>query len=179
MNMKKITVILLLAALLASATACAGENSDGDDTLVRETFEKETYVTVSDGGVTLTDGLALAAYGADTPAGAWLAGCSNPDRDDQFDAYVLRHESTADGNTTFTYLIYYPHGGTPLVATPELLEGETGYVVNLRYAAGGRGDYALSRLEVTLPTQSAPRLRLLLEEEALGVLSTVTDSPIS
>ena len=180
MNRKKITMLLLLAALLTGATACTGEKSDGEDTLLRETFEKETYVTVSDGGVTLTDGLALTSFGADTSVGTWLAGCSGADRNDQFDAYVLRHEAVADGNTTFTYLIYYPHGGASLVADAELLEGEDGYVLNLRYTAGGRGaDYALSRLEVTLPTEQAPRLRLLVDDEPLGILSTVTQPPIS
>ena len=183
MNLKKIAALLLLASLMTGATACAGDDADtaeGDGTLLRETFEKETYRTVGDALLTLTDALSVSAYGSETPEGAWLAGCARPDRDENFAAYVLRHESATDGNTTFTYLIYYPHGGAALAATPELLEGDDGYVLNLRYAEGsGREEYALCRLEVTLPTQRAPRLRLLVGEETLGVLSTVTDSPIS
>lgn len=182
MNTKKITAALLSVAVLLSAAACGGnqtENPESEDSLNRETFAKETYAAAGDFPMTLSDGLPLDFYAADTPVGAWLAGCNDSDRDDFFDAYVLRHESAAEGNTTFTYLVYYPHGGTSLAVTPELLEGENGYLLNLRYTVtDGDGDYSLCHLSVTLPTENAPRLRLLLGDEALGLLSTVSETPI-
>ena len=179
MRMKKYTPILLtaLTAVLLLASAACGEKEPSYDD--RETFAKETYAAVGDTAVTFRDGIERTAYPAETPSGEWLSGCSDSDRDDQFDAYTLRHESAADGNTTFTYLIYYPHGGTALRAVPELLEGKSGYVLNVSYTAGGGLDgYSLCRLSVTLPTENPPRLRLLVGNDALGVLSTVTQNAI-
>ena len=104
------------------------------------------------------------------------------DRDEQFDAYTLRHESAADGHTTFTYLIYYPHGGPAVAASPELLESKSGYILNLTYTpaegTAAKTGYSICYLSVTLPTSNAPRLRLLVDEDPLGVLSTVTQNEI-
>lgn len=184
---KKIRMLstLLTALLLLTSTACTQDpSSDGEQLPAdRETFAKETYAAVEGTGITLRDGLTAADYPAETPAGEWLVGCSASDRDEQFDAYTLRHESTADGHTTFTYLIYYPHGGLPVKATPELLESKSGYIVNLTYtpaagAANGGNGYSLCYLSVTLPTESAPRLRLLVGNDTLGVMSTVTQDAI-
>ena len=101
------------------------------------------------------------------------------DRDEQFDAYTLRHESVSGGKTTFTYLIYYPHGEAGMTPTPEVLEGESGYVVNLTYKAGGSTEgYSLSTLTVTVPTDKAPRLRLIYDGEVLGQMATVSDEEI-
>ena len=167
---------LLSLALLLSVTACSENEPAYDD---RETFGKETYIAMGDTVITFQDSIIKTAYPAETPVGDWLAGCSSPDRDDQFDAYVLRHELSADGHTTFTYLVYYPHGGTAVTATPELLEGESGYVLNLTYTDGsGIDNYSLCYLSVTLSTDEAPRLRLLVDGEALGVMSTVTRDKI-
>ena len=180
MRMKKYTPILLtaLTAVLLLASAACGEKEPSYDD--RETFAKETYAAVGDTAVTFHDGIERTAYPAETPSGEWLSGCSDSDRDDQFDAYTLRHESAADGNTTFTYLIYYPHGGRAMTAAPELLEGKNGYVINLQYTPGaGTEGYSLCYLSVTLPTETAPRLRLLADDETLCVMSTVTREPIS
>jgi hypothetical protein len=179
MNLKKskiVTVAALAAGLLLTLASCGDKEPSYED---RETVEKETFVAVGNTVLTFASGISAEAYAADTPTGAWLDGCDTPDRNDQFDAYTLRHESAADGNTTFTYLIYYPHGGESLAVSPELLEGESGYVINLTFAPGdGTPGYALCRLSVTLPTDKAPRLRLLTGKDALGVMSTVTEHPI-
>ncbi len=173
---KWIVLSLLSLALLLSTIACTEKEPSYED---RETFAKETYVASGDTVITFQDCILDTAYSAETPTGIWLAGCSSSDRDDQFDAYVLRHELTADGHTTFTYLVYYPHGGAALTATPELLEGENGYVLHLTYTAGtGINGYSLCYLSVTLPTEEAPRLRLLTDGDALGVISTVTRDKI-
>lgn len=183
MRLKKIAIALLSAILLLSATACGDhptETPEGEETLYRETFAKETYVVEEGYLISLADGLPLDYYSPDSPTGAWLEGCATSDRDDYFDAYVLRHESIADGNTTFTYLVYYPHGGSPLDVTHELLKGESGYVLNLHYTVGEVGESdSLCYLTLTLPTGEPPRLRLLVGDEALGILSTVTETPIS
>lgn len=167
---------LLTAALLCTAAACSQEPSYED----RETFPKETYAAVEGTEMVFRDGLNLADYPVDSDAARWLDGCDSPDRNDQFDAYTLRYESAAEGHTTFTYLIYYPHGADGMTATPELLQSGSGYVINLHYAPGdGVGDYSLVYLSVTLPVREAPRLRLLREEGALGVMSTVSETAIS
>lgn len=172
----KIFVSALTAVLLLTASACGEKEPSYED---RETFAKETYEIADGSIVTFADGLSRDDYAADTPAGQWLIGCSASDRDEQFGAYTLRHESAADGNTTFTYLIYYPHGGPSVAAASEVLEGESGYVINIIYTAGaGTEGYSLCTLAVTLPTDQAPRLRLLVGGDPLGVMSTVTDSPI-
>ena len=177
MNMKKIAALLASVVLLSSVTACSDDPSDGsDETFRQETLPKETYTVVEGASVKLNDGLPTSAYSAESTVGVWLAGCNHPNRDEQFDAYVLRHESTSGENTVFTYLIYYPHGGDPLSVTPELTENGDSYLMNIRYDSGkGEQGYSLCRLEVSLPTQNAPRLRFRVGEEILDVLVTVTD----
>ncbi len=174
---KMILAAAMTAALLWTMPSCGDKKPSYND---RETFARETYAAAEGADVSFADGLTRNAFPADTPAGEWLAGCEAPDRDDQFDAYTLRHEAETDGHTTFTYLIYYPHGGASVTASPELLEGESGYVINLAYAEGGDGaeGYSLCRLSVTLPTDHPPRLRLLTGQDTLGVMSTVTEIPI-
>lgn len=175
MKLKKyVWGLTLILALLLSA--CGGGEPDGSD---RETFPKETYIEAADASVTFRGGLNTVDYPAGTVAGDWLSLCAASDRDEQFDAYTLRHESTSSGKTVFTYLIYYPHGGAGLTATPEVLEGESGYVINLTYKSGGSTDgYTLCALTVTLPTDQAPRLRLLYEDEVLGQMATVSEDEI-
>ena len=171
--------LCILCGLLVSAlclAACQGGEPDGSD---RETLPKESYETVTDAGLTHRGGLSALDYDASSPVGEWLTACASSDRDEQFDAYTLRREITDGENTTFTYMIYYPHGGEGLTVTPELLEGESGgYVLNLTYTAGGSGEYCLDYLSVTLPTDKAPRVRLLYEGETLGQLATVTEEEI-
>lgn len=166
--------LLILALCLA---ACQGREPDGSD---RETLPKESYETVTDSDVTHRGGLNSADYPADSTVGEWLTTCSASDRDEQFDAYTLRHESAEGGMTTFTYLAYYPHGSAGMTATTELLVGESGgYILNITYTAGGSDkDYCLDYLSVTLPTDKAPRVRLLYGDEVLGQLATVTDGEI-
>ena len=178
MNVKKILLSMLSAALVAASvlsfSSCgdqAGTAVDGTSVVVTESGEK----------LVLRDAMNRDNYGADTAVGAWLAGCSAEDRDDHFEAYTLRSaKPTEDGHTTFTYVVYYPHGGEAVLATPSLAEESGGYVLELRYKAGkGVADYSLCSLTVTLPTDEAPRLRLLVGEETLGVLSTVSDQDIT
>ena len=181
MNKGKIVMVvlsLLVSAGVVTATAaCTGKEPSYED---RETFAKETYVSLEGTTMTFWDGLDPSEYREGTPEGDWLKGCSAPDRNDQIDAYVLRHESVEDGHTTFTYLVYYPHGGDALAVSPEVLEGGSGYVLNLAYAAGaGREGASLCYLSVTLPPDKAPMLNLLLDGEDLGILSTVTQTPIT
>ena len=167
-----LATVLLLSPCLAS---CQGE-PDGSD---RETLPKESYETVTDAGLTHRGGLSALDYDASSPVGEWLTACASSDRDEQFDAYTLRREITDGENTTFTYMIYYPHGGEGLTVTPELLEGESGgYVLNLTYTAGGSGEYCLDYLSVTLPTDKAPRVRLICGDEVLGQMATVTEEEI-
>ena len=169
--------LLMAGQLAVSMTACtedpAGENPP------RETFPQETFIPMENTAMTFRDGLDMTAYAEDTPEGAWLAGCSAPDRNDHLDAYVLRHESAADGHTTFTYLVYYPHGGQSMEAAPALLQGESGYAIHLTYEAGqGSSGYSLCYLSVTLPTDRAPELELRVDKKILGMISTVTQTPI-
>lgn len=177
MNKIRFFSVFLFVGLLLALPACNGREPSYED---RETFEKQTYVTPENTDMIFLDGIMDSAYGEDSPEGMWLAGCSSSDRDDFFDAYMLRSETKEKGNTTYTYLIYYPHGGDAVTATPELLEGESEYVINLRYEKGtGIKGYSLCYLSVTLPTDNPPHVRLLVDGESLGVLSTVTESAIT
>lgn len=180
--MKKFALFLLTAALLASATACGGSDAeDSEETFLRQTFPEETYSEVEDAGLACRDSLLISDYPTDSPVGQWLASCASPDRDDHFDAYVLRHETTVGADTTFTFLVYYPHGGAPLAVTPELLDLLHGYMLNLHYDTGsGAEGYSLCRLSMTLDHEQSRRFRLSLKdgEESLGVLTTVTETPI-
>ncbi len=142
--------------------------------------ETEAFQTVGDSQIACELDLTLEVYPVGTPTGDWLAGCSDSDRNDQLTAYVLRHENTEGENTTFTYLIYYRHESFTVTASPALLAGDGGgYRVDVTYTPGlSTQGYALTRLTVTLPTQKAPRLRLLAGDDSIGYLSTVTDEPI-
>lgn len=180
MNVKKITSVLsaaLVAASLLSIVSCGKGDSEGS---TPDTYGETVHYTESGAEVSFRDGISKSDYAVDTHVGAWLAGCSAEDRNDHFEAYTLRHAQPAEGgNTTFTYFIYYPCGGMSVAAMPELLESDGGYVINLRYTDENEGaEYSLCSLSVTIPTDDAPRLRLLVGEETIGVLSTVTDTVI-
>jgi hypothetical protein len=181
MNLKKskiVTAAALAAGLLLTLASCGDKEPSYED---RETVEKETFVAVGNTVLTFASGISAEAYAADTPTGAWLDGCDTPDRNDQFDAYTLRHESAADGNTTFTYLIYYPHEQSSLAAKATIAEGDSGdgYVLSLSYGEGsGTEGYSLCYLSFTLPTNQAPRLRIYKGAGSLGLMSTVTSEPI-
>lgn len=178
MNIKKYGIGVLSILLLISLSDCGKREPSYDD---RETFPQETFVSAGNVVMTFQDALTVDQYPTQSAVGEWLAGCSDPDRNDQFDAYTLRHASSdGQGNTVHTYFIYYPHGDRAYTATPELLEGESGYVINVSYTTGaGVSGYSLCCLTVTLPTDRAPRVRLLCEDDVLGVLSTVMDRDIS
>ena len=166
-------VLLTLTALLS---ACGDKEPAPAD---RETFPEETYMEAADAAASLRADLNTADYPEGTVAGDWLILCNAPDRNDRFDVYTLRHEAAEGDKTTFTYLIYYPHGGKSLTPTLEVLEGESGYVVNLTYKTGGSAEgYSLCAMTVTLPTHEAPRLRLICNGEMLGQMATVSDREI-
>ena len=172
--MKKL--MILTVALLLLLSSCGNREPDPSD---RETFPEETYIEAADATVSFRADLNTADYPEGTVAGDWLKLCGSNDRDEQFDVYTLRHESVSGDKTTFTYMIYYPHGGKSLTPTPEVLEGGSGFVVNLTYKAGGSAEgYSLCALTVTLPTDKAPRLRLLYDGEVLGQMATVSDEEI-
>lgn len=172
--MKKL--MILTAALLLLLSSCGDREPDPND---RETFPEETYIEAADATLSFRADLNTADYPAGTVAGDWLILCAATDRDEQFDVYTLRHESVSGDKTTFSYMIYYPHGGKSLTPTPEVLEGGSGFVVNLTYKAGGSTEgYSLCALTVTLPTDKAPRLRLLYDGEVLGQMATVSDEEI-
>ena len=172
--MKKL--MILTVALLLLLSSCGNGEPDPSD---RETFPEETYIEAADATVSFRADLNTADYPVGTVAGDWLKLCGSNDRDEQFDVYTLRHESVSGDKTTFTYMIYYPHGGKSLTPTPEVLEGGSGFVVNLTYEAGGSTEgYSLCPLTVTLPTDKAPRLRLLYDGEVLGQMATVSDEEI-
>ena len=82
---------IMVAVLLLSATACADGEPAYED---RETFRQETYVALEDTVIAFQDGIIRTAYSAETSIDEWLKGCSAPDRNDQFDAYTLRHEAS-------------------------------------------------------------------------------------
>ncbi len=177
MNQKKwlaVSLVALALILLVLAIAWALDNRP-DRYEDRETHPQETYIAVGDAQLSYTGGLDTAAYPAGAPAGDWLAGCSAPDRDEFIDAYILRHTDEREGESTFTYLIYYPHGEGRLVATPTLEEGTDEYRLNLTLREAAAGDpategYLLARISVTLPAAKAPRLRLLSGGDVLGTL---------
>jgi hypothetical protein len=177
MNVKKIRIIFIALTLLLTLVSCRKEPSYED----RETFPKETYVPVADGGIVLYDGITKEELSAVPSLAEWLSACAASDRNDYFGGYMLRHESTEGENTVFTYLVYYPHGEKAMAVYPELLEGTSGYVLNLGYTAGeGVDGYSICYLTVTLPTDTdrAPRVRLVVGNQTPGVVITVTDSPI-
>lgn len=177
MNPEKIRICALAALMVCLLlSACTQREPSYED---RETFPPEVLTPVEGTELILQDGLTADTYPADSSVGAWLTGCGSSDRNDHFDAYTLRHEAAANGNTTFTYLIYYPHETGSLKAKPSLSESDSGYIVDLTYEAGeGTEGYSLCYLTLTLPTEKAPRLRLHGSEEILGVMSTVTANPI-
>ncbi len=144
-----------------------------------ETYAPEETVLVDGHTLTYRASLPTDAYAPGTPVGDWIVGCSAPDRNEQVDGYVLRHDMTAGDMTTYTYLVYLP-GETTDTAAPALFEGETyGYRLDLCRTAPTDSGYSLSRIEVTLPTEGeAPRLRVLVDGDTLGLLVTVSDTPI-
>jgi hypothetical protein len=175
MNMKKIIAVLSAATLVMSLSAAVSCGRTDEGKGEADTYGESYYQTASGAEVVLQDGITRSDYPIDTYVGEWLAGCAAEDRDDHFEAYTLRHRQTAEnGNTTFTYFIYYPHGGEAVSASAELLEGNGEYVIRVNYEAGpGVAEYSLCRVSVTIPSDESPRLRLLVGEETLGVLSTV------
>ncbi len=182
MNRKKtwlIPIAALALLIIILAVVFIVEHLPASDT-PDQTEREETFVASSDGAVTCEDGILFEAYPAETPVGEWLAGCSAPDRDEQFEAYVLRHTVTEGDQTTFTYLIYYRHHASAMKATPALYAGEGGnYRLDVTYTPGtGTEDYTLTRLVVVLPTADSPRLKLIAEDEAVGKLTTVSQVPI-
>ena len=175
---RKICVLLSawLAGSLLILSACGEKEPTGDD---RETFAEESYAVVGDATVAFRDGLDTDAFSSDPATSEWLASCRGSDRDEYFEVYTLRHEARQGDTTTFSYLIYYPHGGASVTAAYEVLEGESGYVINLRYAPGGSSDeYDLTYLSVTLPTDKAPRLRILKDSGVLGQFASVSEERI-
>jgi hypothetical protein len=168
---KYLICIFSVICLLLSLPSCRKEPSYED----RETFPQETFVPVAGGGMILYDGLTVEEVTSDSNVREWLNACSGADRNDYFGGYVLRHEITEGENTVFTYLVYYPHENGKMAVTPELLEGSSGYVLNLSYAQGeGVTGYSLSHLAVTVPTDKAPRVRLIVDEQTPGVLVSVS-----
>ena len=166
--------MLMICSLLL--TACGDGEPDPSD---RETFPPENFEAVTNVPLTHRGGLNVTDYASDSAAGEWIVKCAASDRDEQFEVYSLRCEAATEGATVFTYLLYYPHGGTSLTASVELLEGDGGYVLNVTYTPGGSsGGYCLDYVTVTLPTHKAPRLRFLYDGEVLGQLATVTDKEI-
>jgi hypothetical protein len=178
MSMKRKMYYLVIIALILGAllwSSCGKEPSYED----RETFAPEILTPVEGTEVILQDGLTAADFPKGETVGDWLSGCSRPDRDEHFQAYTLRREITEGENTTFTYLIYYPHGDGVLQAKPALSQTDGGYIIDLVFEAGqGVEGYSLCYLSVTLPTDKTPRLRLRRGYETLGVMSTVTQADI-
>ncbi len=142
----------------------------------------ESFSPAPDAPLVCTDQLDRAALASDTSAGRWLASCDNPDRNDQFDAYILSHTASSSDMTTYTYLIYYRHEESGLVATPTLHEGDSGSSrLDITYRLDtGREGYTLTYISLTLPAgQREPRVRLVDEEgESVGAILTVTETPI-
>ncbi len=141
----------------------------------------ESFAATPTAPVTCKDNLDPAAYPDGTPVGDWLASSSGADRDEQLNAYVLCHTAAAGESTTYTYLVYYRHGGAGLSATAHLMEGDGGSRrVDVTYTAGGGRDGAsLTYLQLTLPTGKEPRLRLIgTDGDTVGVLMTMTESEI-
>lgn len=171
--------ILSLCLLLMFSLLCSSCGEREPDTSNRETFPPESYQVVTDATLIHRGGLRMTDYSGDSTVGEWLKKCAASDRDEQFDVYTLRHEATTGEMTTFTYAIYYPHGGESMIASVELLEGENGYILNVTYTLGASsGEYCLDYLSVTLPTDKTPRLRMLYDGDVLGHLATVTDKEI-
>ncbi len=178
--MKK-PVYLALAALLALALVLGVAHiiQNLPDPPV-ETEPPESFSASDASGTVCTDGLALDAFSAGTPAGDWLSACHDPDRNDQLDAYILCHVAEAGAETTYTYLIYYRHEGSGYTAKPSVYTGDSGSRrVDVTYTPGaGKDDYTLTYLSVTLPAGEEPRVRLITDGEPVGALMTVTETAI-
>jgi hypothetical protein len=181
LNQKK----LLLTALIAGLLLClilvvVLVIREGEGLFDRENIPEETFIPVADGEAALSysPNLSLEMYPIDTPTGGWLDGCADSDRNDSFDAYLLRHESDAGTRMAFTYLIYYPAGNASLKAPPAVLENEKGFRVDVELTSGTGEGKTLIRMVVELPTDVPPRIRLLLDGKPLDILITGTDEPI-
>ncbi len=144
-----------------------------------ETFGPEETVVVDGQAIRYHARISTDAYPAGTPVGDWIAGCMASDRDDQLDVYVLRYAAVSGDVTTYTYLVY-ANGTTTDTAAPILFEGETrGYRVDLSWTEPTEQGYTLSRVEFSLPSaEEPPRLRVMVDGDALGALVTVSDTPI-
>ncbi len=175
-------LLVLVGSVLALALALlinyGVENARRSQSV--ETDPAESYTASHDRPMTYAGDLSRDAYPIGTPAGDWLSSCDDAGRDDQFRTYILCHTTVAGEETTYTYLIYFKHGGSGYTATPTLYEGEDGgRRIDLTYtSASGREDYALSRLTVTLPSGEDPYVRLFSDGESMSSILTVTDSPI-
>lgn len=144
----------------------------------RETLPRETFITQGDASVAYTTRLKPADI-ANTPAADWLAACSGEDRNEQFDAYALRHRATTGESTTFTYLVYYRNADSQPTAAPVVEQGESEWRVNLTFSTAQNPDgYSLVYLAVTIPTAEAPYLRLVHDGESVGLLVTESGEPI-
>ena len=165
----------ILLCVLLCLTACGKDNSPAE----RETFPKETFVPMADGGLILYDGLTTESFANDTNVTNWLIACEGADRNDHFGGYVFRHQSAEGENTVFTFLVYYPHGGEAMAVTPDILQSTDSHLLNLTYEAGeGVESYSLCLLKVTLNTDRAPRVRVIVDGEVPGTVVSVSSSPI-
>ena len=172
--LKALMTVAVTLCVLVTLPACSREPSYED----RETFPKETYVPVGDGGLILYDALTVEGL-SDPKLTDWVNACASPDRNDHLGGYVLRHKMSEGDKTVFTFLVYYPHGGSAKAVTPELLEGASGYVLNLTFTEGkGTEGYSLCHLTVTVPTDNAPRVRIIDGDTMPGLLVSVSEEPI-
>lgn len=172
---RPLALLLTLVWLLTACGCVTAPEGEGEETLFWETFPKETFLEAEEVSLSVQAERRLSEFPSGSVVGDWLTLCGGEDRDEQFEVYSLRRETPAEGGTSFTYVIYYPHGGTALTPALQVLRGEGGYVLQLTYESGGIVEgYSLCVFTVLLPTTEAPRLRLLHEGEALGQLTTVT-----
>ncbi len=179
--MKRSALIALIALailiLLPGVLHIIDRLSDAPDAPPAESFSP-----APDTPLVCTDRLDRTILTSDTSAGRWLAACDDSDRNDQFDAYILSHTASSSDVTTYTYLIYYRHGESGLVATPTLHKGDSGSSrLDVTYRPdSGREGYALTYISLTLPAgHGEPRVRLIDEDgESVGAILTVTEIPI-
>ena len=169
MKFRSLTCLMSLLLILLCSCTPAQPSVGGED----------HYVTVDGADMRFVEQIAIDAFSSASPEGAWLTACASSDRNDCFDAFVLRHESEGEGNTTFTYLIYYPHEGASLSATATLLQDGEDYVLRLSYEEGGTANATLSYVSVTLASDTPPDLSLVADGDELGIISTVTSTPIT
>lgn len=166
--------LLLAAAVLGIGlfTACQ-PNTPG------ETTAASTESAVPTGDLSVNDGLSRETFLEGSYADEWLTGCSRPDRNDHFDAYILRHEEPRGEGTVYTFLVYYPHGAKPLQTIHSLTEDGETCILDLTYTEGGSTEgYTLTLVTLELPGDRDVRVRLNSGENILGTLLTVAAQPI-